>query len=302
MNEEAVSAIRRDPTDTPTELSIVTTSKCNLDCSFCGGAGYMDVKDVPRDIQREKLFEVLEQHPSIRQINWTGGEPLLAIKKIQELMDELKVRYPHLQHEMYTNALRLSPEQLPLLTQMDRIFVSFDGYEKSERPWLRIVEEGRFEVFDTLKALNNVHLWSVVTREQCGDKRWHEDVLRLHRAAYHYGFQTIRLMFDNFMPKPLSPDHVMNFMYGYNKMFEQLIYLNRINDSHSPLSINKFFPQHCDDCSTLMWVKSDAAVDQSQNAIDVMASGCNRLAEVIGHDAYQYINRVILAAQENNHA
>ncbi|QVW28687.1 putative radical SAM superfamily protein [Erwinia phage pEa_SNUABM_8] len=299
MSEEAVSAIRRDPTDTPMELSIVTTSKCNLDCSFCGGAGYMDVKDVARDIQKDKLFEVLEKHPSIRQINWTGGEPLLAFKKIQEFMAELKERYPHLQHEMYTNALRLSPEQLPLLSQLDRIFVSFDGYAKSERPLLRIAEEGRFEAFDTLHALNNVSLWSVVTREQLGDKRWQDDLLELHRATYHYGFNGFRLMFDNFMPKPLSPDHVMNFMYGYNKMHEQLTYLNRINDSHIPLSINKFFAQHCDDCSSLVWVKSDSTFEQSQNAVDAIDSGCNRLAEVIGFDAYKYINRTIQAGLNN---
>lgn len=299
MNEEAVSAIRRDPTATPMELSIVTTSKCNLDCSFCGGAGYMDVKDVSRDIQKEKLFEVLEQNPSIGQINWTGGEPLLALKKIQEFMAELKERYPHLQHELYTNALRLRPEQLPLLSQLDRVFVSFDGYEKSERPLLRVAQEGAFEVFDTLKALDNVHLWSVVTREQLGDKRWQDDVLALHRALYHYGFKTIRLMFDNKMPKPLSPDHVMNFMYGYNKMFEQLIVLNRINGTHTPISINKIFPQHCDACSNLMMLKSDSVLEQNQNAIDVLDSGCNRLAEVIGYDAYKYINRTILAGLRN---
>jgi len=299
MNEEAVSAIRRDPTATPAELSIVTTSKCNLSCSFCGGAGYMDIKDSGRDIQKEKLFALLEQYPTIRQINWTGGEPLLAFPKIREFLAEVKERYPHLQHEMYTNALRLTLEQLPVLAQFDRIFVSFDGYAETERPLLRVAEERRFEVFEVLHALDNVQLWSVVTREQLGNKYWYLDVLKLHEAMYHYKLQGFRLMFDNFMPKPLSPDHVMNFMYGYNRMHEQLMNLNRINRHHIALSVNKFFTHHCDACSDLVWLKSDATFGQSENAVDALDSGCNRLAEVIGLDAYRYINRVIQVGLSN---
>ncbi|ANZ48194.1 radical SAM domain-containing protein [Erwinia phage vB_EamM_Asesino] len=300
MSEEAVSAIRRDPSSAPMELSIVTTSKCNLDCSFCGGVGYMDVKDSARDVQREKLFETLEAHPTIQQINWTGGEPLLAINKIQDFMAELKERYPHLQHEMYTNGLRLTPAQLPVLKQMDRIFVSFDGYAESERPLLRIAEERRYDAFEVFDALDNITLWSVITRAQLAPKHWFLDLLKLHEALYHYKFNGYRVMFDNFMPKPLNQDLVMNFMYGYNKMHDQLTELNNLNGFHQTLSINKFFSQHCDDCSNLVWVKSDATFDQSDNALDVLSSGCNRLAEVIGYDAYQYINRVVQAGLNRN--
>lgn len=92
----------------------------------------------------------------------------------------------------------------------------------------------------------------------------------------------------------------MNFMYGYNKMHDQLTELNNLNGFHQTLSINKFFSQHCDDCSNLVWVKSDATFDQSDNALDVISSGCNRLAEVIGYDAYQYINRVVQAGLNRN--
>ena len=74
--------------DKPTVLSVVATSKCNLDCSFCGGAYYMNREDSPREFQRERILEALEANPTITEIQWTGGEPRLATRKIVAFVDE----------------------------------------------------------------------------------------------------------------------------------------------------------------------------------------------------------------------
>ncbi|QVW56038.1 hypothetical protein pEaSNUABM10_00175 [Erwinia phage pEa_SNUABM_10] len=284
----------------PTELSIVTTSKCNLDCSFCGGAYYMDTKDVGREIQREALFEQLEKYPTLQGMNWTGGEPLMATRKIEPLLAEVKARYPHLTHELYTNGLKMRLEHLPMLQQFNRICVSFDGYKKSERPLWRVVEDGAFEAFEVMAALNNVHTWAVVTREQLADKYWHTDLLDLHRALYHYGFKDMTLLLDNRMKKPLNQDLVMNFMFGYNKMEDQIERLNVMNNGSTGFSISKFFEQSCNACSGLVRLDSDASIGYTMDVEMEIDSGCNMLAKVIGQEAYRYINRTIHARKHRN--
>lgn len=277
----------------PTALSIVTTAKCNLDCSFCGGAYYMDTKDVGREIQREALFEQLEKYPSIKGMNWTGGEPLMVVRKIQDLFADVKARYPHLTHEIYTNALKLRLEHLPLLSQFDRVCMSFDGYKKSERPLWRVVEEGSFEVFEVMAALDNAHTWAVITREQLADKYWYRDILDLHLALYHYKFKSMTLLFDNRMVKPLNQDLVMNFMYGYNKIEDQIERLNVANNQQLGVSVGKMFEHSCNACSELIRLDSDATMGYSEDAEMKLDSGCNLLAKTIGEDAYRYINRVL---------
>ena len=107
MTDQVESRISSELYDKPSILSVVATSKCNLDCSFCGGAYYMDREDTSREFQREEILSILEKNPDIGEIHWTGGEPLLAQRKIEDFVNELKESHPNLRHHMYTNGLKM---------------------------------------------------------------------------------------------------------------------------------------------------------------------------------------------------
>ncbi|EBO6938129.1 radical SAM protein [Salmonella enterica] len=298
MTDQVESRISSELYDPPTILSVVATSKCNLDCSFCGGAYYMDREDTSREFQREEILSALEKNPSIEEINWTGGEPLLAQRKIEDFINELKVIRPNLRHRLYTNGLKMRKAHLPLLKQFDTIFVSIDGYEKSERPFLNFVKDGNHEALEVLYELDNYHSWAVLTRDQLGDKRWYEDVIELHRALYHYRPGSLTLLFDAMMLKPLSPDHTMNFMYGFWQLQDNIERLNVQNGTSCGVAISKMFDTKCNTCSEVLWLNADGTQEQIQNAPEILDVGCNRLARSIGVDAYNYINRVISAKRD----
>ncbi|MCT7475956.1 4Fe-4S cluster-binding domain-containing protein [Escherichia coli] len=60
-----------------------------------------------------------EKNPDIGEIHWTGGEPLLAQRKIEDFVNELKESHPNLRHHMYTNGLKMRKSHLLLLKQFD---------------------------------------------------------------------------------------------------------------------------------------------------------------------------------------
>ena len=281
--------------DNPTILAVITTSKCNLDCSFCGGAYYMNREDSSREFQRDRIMEALEANPTITEIQWTGGEPLLATRKIEAFVDELKVIRPELKHQLYTNGLKMRFTHLPLLKQFDNVYVSIDGFELSERPFKRFINDGCYEALEVMHELENVHTWAVLTREQLGNKRWHEDIIELHNAIYHYGYRTMTLLLDANMPKPLSPDHVMNFIYGYFRIQENIERLNVSNSKRCDYVVSKVFDGGCNVCSNSLWLRADGTEYQLQNAPRLLESGCNQLACSIGLEAYEYIRRVVMA-------
>ena len=277
----------------PTVLSVVATSKCNLDCSFCGGAYYMHREDSPREFQRERILKALSSNPTITEIQWTGGDPLLATRKIEAFVDELKTIRPELKHQMFTNGLKMRKSHLPLLKQFDAIYVSIDGFNLSERPFKRFIDDNCHEALEVIYSLNNVNTWAVVTRENLSNKRWHEDIIQLYTAIYHYGFRSMSLLLDKNMPKPLSPDHVMNFIYGYFRIQENIERLNSSNRSGCAFTLNALFDEPCNTCSRCFRIESDGAQNQVKNVEIVTQHGCSDVARKVGLDAYDYIRRVV---------
>lgn len=298
MIDNVESRISTKLYDKPTILSVVMTSKCNLDCSFCGGAYYMNREDSSRAFQRERILELLQENPAIKEIHWTGGEPLLVQRKIEDFVNELKVSHPHLEHHLYTNGLKLRKSHLTLLKDFEHVFVSIDGYKRSERPFMRFIEEDSHEALEALYELDNFQTWAVITRDQLADKRWYEDIVELHRAMYHYRPRAFSLMFDAQMPKPLSPDHIMNFVYGYLKIQENMERLNVQTGESCGVSVSKIFENECNVCSEELYLNADGTEHQLQNAPAILNGGCNQLACSIGVGAYEYIKRVIYAERK----
>jgi len=101
---------------------LLLTGECNLHCKYCGGS--FNENEVPFEIQYsiDELKTFLMQDPE-RSIAFYGGEPLLNIPKMLEIMDEIPAKY----YSIQTNATLLDQIPVEYLSKFHTILVSIDG-------------------------------------------------------------------------------------------------------------------------------------------------------------------------------
>lgn len=116
---------------------VTLTTKCNLQCKYCYGEAYEDFDtdfgnieidyslptSISYDIQDLKKFCEKDTEPDLV---FYGGEPLLKIDQIIEIMDNVKAKHYILQ----TNGLLLDKLEPKYANRLHTILVSIDGDEK----------------------------------------------------------------------------------------------------------------------------------------------------------------------------
>ncbi len=104
------------------QFHVVLTEKCNLSCSYCGGTRH--VEGIPLDVTYDvcELANFISHDPEA-VIGFYGGEPLLAIDRMYEIMD----RVPAKAFTLQTNATHLDEVDPAYLNRLDSILVSIDG-------------------------------------------------------------------------------------------------------------------------------------------------------------------------------
>jgi sulfatase maturation enzyme AslB (radical SAM superfamily) len=246
--------------------------------------------DVSRKTHEEAMMELLKKNPEVEEIIWTGGEPLLAYKKLVESVEMMREERPSATHYLFTNGRKLRLEQVDFLKTFHRVVVSIDGYDNMERSLLDFARSGDNEAFEVMAQLDNVICWSVLTRERIGNMRWHEDMLKMQDAIHHLGFIGMNYLFDNQMTKILSPDHVLNFIYGFDLLRDNMRKLNRMNKRETIIKLEKFFDADvCNACSEIIVSQPNGDVQIPENVPIVVDRGCNKIANAIGAPAYEYI-------------
>ena len=98
---------------------VVLTKECNLLCKYCGGGSDTPPKEIQYSIENLKSFLSKDVDPSIE---FYGGEPLLRIGKMKDIMDSVDARYM-----VQTNGLLLDRIEPNLLVKFHTILVSIDG-------------------------------------------------------------------------------------------------------------------------------------------------------------------------------
>ncbi|MCS7130812.1 MAG: TIGR04084 family radical SAM/SPASM domain-containing protein, partial [Archaeoglobaceae archaeon] len=116
---------------------VILTPKCNSNCRYCGG---FEEGMMPEKIRYE--IEDLRRFVGKSSIAFYGGEPLLEIDKMKEIMNKIKAERFILQ----TNGILLDKIEDEYLNKFSTILVSFDG-RKSVHEFYR----GNYE-----KILENV--------------------------------------------------------------------------------------------------------------------------------------------------
>ena len=93
-----------------TDLRVSLTDRCNLRCSYCmpaEGLDWLPGEDVLTDDEVVRLIRVGVEHLGIREVRFTGGEPLVR-RGIVDIVGQVHAIDPAVEMSMTTNALGLS--------------------------------------------------------------------------------------------------------------------------------------------------------------------------------------------------
>ncbi len=121
---------------------LILTKECNLLCSYCGGGSDTQPKEIRYKISDLKSFLARDDNPVLE---FYGGEPLLRIKTMQDVMESVSGRFM-----VQTNGIFLDRLEPEVLEKLHSVLVSIDGTrDTTDR------ERGR-GVYD--RVLQNVRL------------------------------------------------------------------------------------------------------------------------------------------------
>lgn len=136
---------------TATDLRISLTDRCNLRCTYCMPAEGLPSQPANQLLQADeiaRLTRIAVQELGVRQVRFTGGEPLLR-KDLVAIIAACAALDPRPEISLTTNAIGLSSRARDLATAgLDRINVSLDTVhaatflEVTRRPFLDRVLAG----------------------------------------------------------------------------------------------------------------------------------------------------------------
>jgi GTP 3',8-cyclase len=112
-----------------TDLRVSLTDRCNLRCSYCmpaEGLDWLPGDDILTDDEVVRLIEVGVRRLGVREVRFTGGEPLVR-RGLVDIVRRTKAIDPTVELSLTTNALGLARTAATLKAAgLDRVNVSLD--------------------------------------------------------------------------------------------------------------------------------------------------------------------------------
>lgn len=98
---------------------VILTKECNLFCTYCGGGSVTPPREIQYSVGELKNFLSSDSSPVLE---FYGGEPLLRIDAMREIMDTIPARFA-----VQTNGIFLDRIEPPVLQRLHTLLVSVDG-------------------------------------------------------------------------------------------------------------------------------------------------------------------------------
>ena len=112
-----------------TDLRVSLTDRCNLRCNYCmpaEGLDWLPTEETLTDDEVVRLVRIGVEQLGIREVRFTGGEPLLR-RGLAGIVEQTKALRPSPEVSLTTNALGLSRTAQTLADAgLDRVNVSLD--------------------------------------------------------------------------------------------------------------------------------------------------------------------------------
>ena len=171
----------------PSDISIITTYRCNMACKMC------DIWRNPTDKNKEITPQELEFLPNFKFVNITGGEPFLRkdIEEIVEVMYKKSKRIVISTAGWHTNRILQLAKRFPNIG----IRVSLEGLEAINDE-LRGRETGFQRGLSTLKGLKELGIKDIGFGITVSNKNSH-DMLKLYELSKELKMEFATATFHN---------------------------------------------------------------------------------------------------------
>lgn len=171
----------------PTDVSIITTYRCQMRCKMC------DIWEHPTDKSREITARDLEMLPKLRTVNITGGEPFVR-KDLDDIIEVMMNRAPEIvisTSGWHTERILALAEKFPTIG----IRVSIEGLSE-KNDYLRGRVGGFDRALKTLlglreRGIKNIGFGITVSNSNSGD------LIPLYRLSKELGFEFSTATFHN---------------------------------------------------------------------------------------------------------
>ena len=204
-----------------TDLRVSLTDRCNLRCSYCmpaEGLDWLPDESVLTDDEVVRLIRIGIEHLGIREVRFTGGEPLVR-RGLVDIVRRTHEIDPTVETSLTTNALGLARVAGALADAgLDRVNVSLDSIRRET--FHAITRRDRLpDVLDGLAAAREAGLGPVKVNAVLMRGQNDHEAAELLRWAIAEGYQ---LRFIEQMP--LDAQHVWNReqMVTADEIFEHL--------------------------------------------------------------------------------
>lgn len=233
------------------QLVFEVTSLCNLNCKYCS---YADLyksygKREPKMLSFEKARMILDYLFLIRDcphdvnfpltISFYGGEPLLNIPLIRQIVDYIEIAKPktHFSYSMTTNGMLLDKYMNYLAEKKFKLLISLDGDKTAQSYRVDHSGENSFEhVFRNVKLLQEKH------------PDYFQNYVMFNSVFHNLNNieSTFRFIFDHFGKSPqivplntsgIKEDRLSEFKNMYRNINKHLIQLNNCESIEAKMFI-----------------------------------------------------------------
>jgi len=205
---------------------ILLTESCNSQCRYCYGKSQQEPNILQEkfkfdflspefskiDVEQLKVFLDKDKSPIII---FYGGEPLLNLEKLKEIMDKIKLPY-----RMQTNGLLLDKLESKYINRIDKILVSLDGNE--QRTDYNRGKGTYKKVLSNIQLLKqNRYKGELIARMTISE---FPDIYEQVKHLLSIGFNSIHWQLDaGFYSSDYNEEKFKQFTIDYNKSISQLI-------------------------------------------------------------------------------
>jgi uncharacterized protein len=210
---------------------IILTEKCNSKCRYCYEKSEKEFGDKLNerfkfdftapcesklDVKELKKFILKDKEP---KIIFYGGEPLLNIVKIKEIMDDI----PNIAYYLQTNGKLLNEIPAEYVNRFSKILISIDG-NKKRTDFNR--GKGTYDlVVNNLKLIRkNGFKGEVVARMTISFTDKFTDLVKQVKHLFQIGFNSVHWQLDmGFYESDYNEKYVGEFIRKYNKEVSKLM-------------------------------------------------------------------------------
>ena len=207
---------------------LVLTEKCNLQCRYCYAKSLAEF-----DNGLDKKFKFDFNEPCVSKVDvpklkefldkdkeavlvFYGGEPLLQIDKIKEIMDNIDVPF-----RMQTNGILLDKLDSHYLNRIDKILISLDGNEEVTDKYRG---KGTYSkiMSNIEKIKQNDYKGELIARMTVAQDN--PDIYKNVTDLVNAGFTSVHWQLDvGFYKEDYKKEKISKFFEEYNKSISKLV-------------------------------------------------------------------------------